>query len=185
MRSVRDFGVACKLHDMGVRSGKGDQMAKRESLGNGKMYRFYKDGNPNLIVTAHGGKRTDTIERPEGLIWFCGRHGKSTATDADDIVTALKSNGDAARLRKIKDAGLHPYPVGALNNYDLEKFAGSHGGEEYENYDEYDKMAELGFDIVSPRNRWLSKGITLADVLNNKSIKNAKYKNIYCSFCRS
>lgn len=158
-------------------------MAKKESLGNGKMYLFFKDANTDLVVTAHGGKRTDKIERPEGLIWFCGRHGKSTATDADDIVTAL--SGDNARMRQIKEAGLHPYPLGDLYNYDLSKFAGRHGGGEYENYEEYEKMADAGFNIVSPRHRWFSKEITLSDVLSNEKIKNAKYKNIYCSFCRS
>lgn len=162
-------------------------MAKRESIGNGTMYLFYRETNDTLIVTAHGGKRKDKIERkdalPNSLIWFCGMHGKSTATDADDLVTAL--GGDAARMRKIKQAGLHPYPIGDLFNYDLSKFAGKHGGGEYENYDEYLKMVDKGFDIVSPRNRWFSKEVTLATVLKHGKIRDRGYKNIYCSFCRS
>jgi hypothetical protein len=134
-------------------------------------------------VTAHGGKRKDRIKQPNALIWFCGRHGKSTTTGADDIVTAL--SGDTARMHQIKQAGLHPCPLGQLYNYDLSKFAGKHGGGEYENYEEYNKMAEHGFDIVSPRNRWFSKEVKLSDILNNNTIKSAGYKNIYCSFCRS
>ena len=129
-------------------------------------------------------KRTDRLSPPDGsLVWFCSSHGKSTATDADDIVAAL--TGDGGRLGKIKSVGLHPHPVGDITNYDLSKFAGRHGGGDYENYTEYEGMATKGFDIVTPRHRWFSKEVTLKYVLNHRAIANAGYRNIYCSFCRS
>ena len=156
----------------------------RTSLEWGKLYLFWNPGNDKLIITAHGGKRTNRASLPKSAtLWFCGRHGKSTTTDADDLVTAL--SGDTQRFNQIKQAGFHPNPIGDPFDYDLSKFAGDHGGGEYENYDEYEKMAAKGFDIVSPRNRWYSGEVTLSLVLKQSEIKKRHYKNIYCTFCRS
>lgn len=161
-------------------------MAKK-SLSGGKMYLFTQPKNTNLIISAHGAMLDKSFIMPShSTIWFCGRHGKSTVTDADDIVNALSANGNNTLFDELKLRGLHPYfsPTNKILDYELSKFAGRHGGGEYENYDEYDVMIKKGFDILSPRNRWYSKEIKLSDVLTNSEIKKKTYKNIYCSFCR-
>lgn len=160
----------------------------KKSIASGKMYLFSENGNKNLIITAHGGKTDKNFNIPKNnTLWFCGRHGKSTITDADDIVKALKVGGDVRLLQKLKDRGLHAYftPTGKILDYELSKFSGTHGGGDYENYDTYEHFSSQGFDIASPRNRWYSKGLSLSSVLSNTEIKKNNYKNIYLSFCRS
>ena len=154
------------------------------SIGGGRLYLFSKPGNTKLIVTAHGGKRTNRFSPPQGaLLWFCSVHGQSTATDADDLVAVI--TGDRKRQDKVRAAGFHPHPVGDITDYDLSKFAGKHGGGQYENYAQYEKFAGKGVDIVSPRHRWFSDEVTLSFVLGLSEINSKGYKNIYCSFCRS
>ncbi len=152
------------------------------SIGSGKMYLFSQPGNSKLIVTAHGGKTQNKFQLPgDSTIWFCSRHGLSTRTDADDIATAL--TGDTQREGQIRRDAFHPYHYKESFDYELSKFAGKHGGGEYENYKVYAKIAKKGIDILSPRNRWFNKDVLLSFALD--SIKKNNYKNIYMSFCRS
>jgi hypothetical protein len=158
------------------------------SVGGGKLYFFSGVGNKNLIITSHGGRKDTTFVMPTGsTIWFCGRHGLSTKTDADDIVNAFGPNPDLRLAVTLRERGLHAFfsPKGTMQDYDLSKFAGRHGGGDYENYETYDTMSQKGFDILSPRNRWFSKDVKLSYVLGLNSIAQKNYTNIYLSFCRS
>jgi len=153
------------------------------SIGGGRLYLFSSPGNSKLVITAHGGKRPNRINPPKGsLLWFCSVHGQSTTIDVKDLLAIV--TGDVQQLKEARAAGFHPHPLGDITDYDLSKFAGKHGGEQRENYTVYEKATKKGVDIVSPRQRWFSDEVTLSFVLGLKEIA-GKYKNIYCSFCRS
>jgi hypothetical protein len=154
----------------------------RNSIGNGRLYLFTHPGNTKLIITAHGTKQPGNFRIPVGCtLWFCSQHGKSTATDVDDILTSFTSN---ARHDLIKEVGFHPFLQNECNEYSLSKFAGKRGGGEWENYNVYANYVMQGADILSPRNRFYSRSVRLSYVLNIKEIQDINYRHIYCSFCR-
>lgn len=160
------------------------------SLGMGTMWLFTHPGNTKLIISAHGGKpgKNDKMPWPPKdagtpVIWFCSTHGKSTMTQVDDVLEAIRGNN--ARLDLIRMSGFHPLLQKEVFNYHLQKYAGS-GSDDYETYADYERwVTASGCDILSPRNRWFSSEVRLASVFAQSTIKKKGYKNVYCSFCRS
>jgi hypothetical protein len=156
----------------------------------GKMRLFYKPGavgNRDLIISAHGGKPESgqKINWPlpgyaDTLLW-CSQPGLSTTIQVSDILDYRETKKGRCLLY-----GFRPLPLlKSVTNYELEKFAET-ASDEDEDYRDYDSWAEQrGCDILSPRNRWFSKEIDLAYVLNHSRIKAKDYKNIYFSFCLS
>lgn len=153
------------------------------SLGS-KLYLFTKNGNQNLIITAHGErpkKDSDRAKVPSNcVLWFCSQHGKSTMIQVDDII---------ANPSWLKDMGFHPFiqppPNDNVPNYLIYKYAGKHSNE-YENYEDYNNwVATSSYDILSPRHRLIGSPSTLSDVFTRLAKKKLSYRNIYCSFCRS
>lgn len=161
------------------------------SMGGGTMWLFSHPGNTRLIITAHGGKpandrKTSWPPKDAGnpAIYYCSMHGKSTATQAVEILAAIAGNKSVEELIRI--AGFHPYFAidKKVFDYDLQKFAGS-GSDDSETYKDYERWVKHGCDIVSPRNRWFSSEIRFSSIFEQSDIKKKGYKHVYCSFCRS
>lgn len=155
----------------------------------GRMRLFYNPVNANrdLIISAHGGKPASggKIAWPlrgyaDTTLW-CSQPGLSTTIQVDDILEYRETKRGRCLIY-----GYRPLLMAnRITNYELEKFAASYSDEE-EDYRDYNTWAEnRGCDILSPRNRWFSKEIDLAYVLNHHRIRAGNYRNIYFSFCLS
>ena len=161
------------------------------SMAGGRLYLFTRTGNKNLIITAHGGKPdpSQNIAWPPAgagspTLWFCSMHGKSTCTQVYEILKLLNTSAQVL-LDSLKAAGFHPYLMTSVPNYHLEKYTGYHGNDT-EDYADYESWVGVGgCDIVSPRNRWFSHEVRFGSIFQQKEIQDRKYKNVYCSFCRS
>jgi hypothetical protein len=153
------------------------------------FYRNADDRDRDLIISAHGGKPAsgDKIRWPipgyEHTVLWCSAPGLSTTIQVADILQF--------RLNRTGRCVLYGYRalpiVHSISNYALEKYAATKSDDlGRDTYSGYERQAvNDGCDILSPRNRWFSRDIDLAYVLNHSTIRRKNYRNIYFSFCLS
>ena len=121
-----------------------------------------KDGNTKLIISSHGGQSGKTFQTPITLR-FPARQNYC----AYGSITRMLSWTD-------KEYEEEPANTGGLDDYTLSNF-------EHDQYDEFKKVTEAGFDVVTIQR---GKDVKLTHVLNNKNIRLHGYTVVYCMFCR-
>jgi hypothetical protein len=170
---------------------------------NGKMYLIKKSLTgyaPSLVISAHGGIKENgapTFHTKWGTLHFYSVHGQ--ATDDLGIRNFCSGGKDNQRTESI---------VATSNcyDYDLSKYQGKHNnvGESYEsiegsqNYvDDFNELLlqagdrapkgskqMVDFDVLTIRNRWYNKNVTLSQALSAIGKLN-QYADVHCYFCRS
>lgn len=171
----------------------------------GKMYLIKKSAigyAPSLVISAHGGitkKNSPTFNTKWGTLHFYSEHGEVT----DDLGIRNFCTGGKESQRT---TGKGLPPTSLCFDYDLSKYQGSHNkaGETYGSIEEAQSYVDsfnqllieagdrapkgskmmVDFDVLTIRNRWNNKNVTLSQALAAVGALN-KYDDVHCYFCRS
>jgi hypothetical protein len=169
----------------------------------GKMYLIKKSQNsyaPSLVISAHGGIKQNgspTFHTRWGTLHFYSVHGQVT----NDLGIRNFCTGGKESQRTESLAA-----TAKCFDYDLSKYQGKHNkaGETYESIeadqdyvDQFNALlVEAGdrapagskmmvdFDVLTIRNRWNSRNVTLSAALSAVGGLN-QYSDVHCYFCRS